>query len=153
MAHTLVLAQRTRCSPTVTADPLTPLDERADAPPAPGPVSDADATQTPRDANATQEGERGAARLLDRKVKSGVTCCGAVTRYLVRWRGHMSADDERLRAEELVHRPEMVSECECEAHEEFSMKEVMPRAGSAVPMSHGLCDGETGLRCTDESAV
>ena len=40
--------------------------------------------------------------LLKRKMKRGVT------RYLVRWRGHTSAADECLRAEELLHCPEKV---------------------------------------------
>ena len=31
----------------------------------------------------------------------------AVTHYLVRWRGHTSADDEWLREEELVHHQPM----------------------------------------------
>ena len=33
-----------------------------------------------------------------------------VTRYLVRWRGHTSADDAWLRLEELAHCPEKVAE-------------------------------------------
>jgi hypothetical protein len=44
--------------------------------------------------------------LLNRKIKRGVT------RYLVRWRGHTSAADEWLRAEELRHCPEKVAEYE-----------------------------------------
>ena len=30
-------------------------------------------------------------------------CCGCVTRYLVLWRGHASADDSCLRLDELAH--------------------------------------------------
>ena len=38
-----------------------------------------------------------------------------VTRYLVRWRGHTSADDEWLRLEELAHCPEKVAEYDAAA--------------------------------------
>ncbi len=38
-----------------------------------------------------------------------------VLHYLVRWRGHTSADDEWLRAEELVHCPERVAEYDAAA--------------------------------------
>jgi hypothetical protein len=47
--------------------------------------------------------------LLNRKTTRGVT------RYLVRWRGHTSADDEWLRAEELLHCPEKVAEYDAAA--------------------------------------
>ena len=72
-----------RCSPTVNVDRLKPFYERAGAPPAPGPVSD-----------AGQEGEHEVEQLLNRRTVRGVT------RYLVRWRGHTSADDEWLRSAE-----------------------------------------------------
>ena len=42
--------------------------------------------------------------LLNRRTVRGVT------RYLVRWRGHTSADDEWLRLEELAHCPDKVAE-------------------------------------------
>ena len=94
-AHTLALPRRMLCSPTVNVDQLKPFHERADAPPAPGPVSD-----------AGQEGEHEVELLLNRKTQRGVT------RYLVRWRGHTSADDEWLRVEELLHCQEKVAEYE-----------------------------------------
>ncbi len=66
-----------RCSPTVNVDRLKPCYERAGAPPAPGHVSD-----------AGQAGEHEVELLLNCR-----TVCG-VTRYLVLWLGHTSADDE-----------------------------------------------------------
>jgi hypothetical protein len=39
-AYTLALPRRMQCSPTVNVDRLKPFHERADTPPAPGPVSD-----------------------------------------------------------------------------------------------------------------
>jgi hypothetical protein len=47
--------------------------------------------------------------LLNRRRVRGVT------RYLVRWRGHTSADDEWLRTEELGHCPEKVAEYDAAA--------------------------------------
>ncbi len=90
-AYTLALPRRMRCSPTVNVDRLKPFFERSrsGAEPAPRPVTD-----------AVQEGdsEHEVELLLNRRLVRGVT------RYLVRWRGHTSADDEWLRAEELAHR-------------------------------------------------
>ena len=77
--------RKMRCSPTVNVDRLKPFSARAGTPPAPGPVFD-----------AGQEGEHEVELLLKCRVVRGVT------RYLVRWRGHPSADDEWLRLEELV---------------------------------------------------
>jgi hypothetical protein len=76
-AYTLALPRKMRCSPTVNVDRLKPFFERAGAPAAPGPVSD-----------AGREGEHEVELLLNRRTVRGVTRC------LVRWRGHTSADDE-----------------------------------------------------------
>ncbi len=92
-AYTLALPRRMRCSPTVNVDRLKPFFERLGMAPAPGPVFD-----------AGQEGEHEVELLLDRRL---VRC---VTRYLVLWQGHTSADDEWLRAEELTHCQEKVAE-------------------------------------------
>ena len=92
-AYTLALPRKMRCSPTVNVDRLKPFFARAGTPPAPGPVSD-----------AGQEGEHEVELLLNRRTVRGVT------RYLVRWRGHASADDEWLLLEELAHCQEKVAE-------------------------------------------
>ena len=90
-AYTLALPRKMRCSPTVNVDRLKPFFERAGVSPAPAPVSD-----------AGQEGEHEVELLLNWRLVRGVT------RYLVRWRGHTSADDAWLRLEELTHCPEKV---------------------------------------------
>jgi len=97
-AYTLALPPRMLCSPTVNVDRLKPFFERAGVAPPPGPVSD-----------AGQEGEHEVELLLNRKT----TRRG--TRSLVRWRGHTSADDEWLRAEDLVHCQEKVAEYDAAA--------------------------------------
>jgi hypothetical protein len=99
-ARTLALPRKVRCSPTANADRLQPSRARADGPPAPGPVSD-----------PGQEGEREAERLLHRKDSE----IRGVLRYLVRRRGHTSADGEWLRAEEPAHRTERVAEYDAAA--------------------------------------
>jgi hypothetical protein len=81
-AYTLALALLMLCSPTVNMDRLKPFRaSRRRAPPAPGPgqVSASD----PR-----QEDQHEVELLPNRKKKRGVT------RYLVLWQGHLSADDE-----------------------------------------------------------
>ena len=97
-AYTLALPPRMLCSSTVNVDRLKPFFERAGVAPPPGPVSD-----------AGQEGDHEVERLLNRTEKRGVT------RYLVRWRGHTSADDEWLRAEELPHCQEKARVAEYDA--------------------------------------
>ena len=83
--------------------------------PAPGPVSD-----------AGQEREHEVELLLNRTEKRGVT------RYLVRWRGHTSADDEWLRAEELMHCPEKVAEYDATAPRRRAARRADPAAAPAA---------------------
>jgi hypothetical protein len=104
-----------QCSRTVNVDRLKPFHERVDAPPAPGPVSD-----------QGQEGEHEVELLLNRTEKRGVT------RYLVRWRGHTSADDEWLRAEELGHCQEKVAEYDAAAPRRRAAR----RGGPGGPGAH-----------------
>ena len=91
--YTLALLRRMRCSPMVNVYRLKPFSALAGASPAPGPVP-----------NAGQQGEHEVELLLNSKLVRGVT------RYLVRWRGHTSADDSCLRLEELAHCQEKVAE-------------------------------------------
>ena len=107
-AYTLSLPRKVRCRPTVNVVWLKPFDERLDAAPAPGQAEVSD---------AGQEGEHEVELLLNRKTK------WLITRYLVRWRGHTSADNEWLRAEELVHCQEKVAEYDAAA----------PPSGSSPP--------------------
>lgn len=83
-----------KCSPTVNVDRLKPFHTRVGASPPPGPVDD-----------PGQEGEHEVEMLLNRKTSSK-----GVTRYLVRFRGHTSAEDEWIREEELGHCLEKVAE-------------------------------------------
>ena len=60
--------------------------------------------------------------LLNRRTVRGVT------RYLARWRGHTSADDEWLRLEELAHCPERKAEYDAAA----PLHRAAPRVGPAA---------------------
>jgi hypothetical protein len=114
-AYNLALPCRMRCSPTVNVDQLNSFVERAGAAPAPGPVSD-----------AVQEGEHEVELLLNRRLVRGV-------RYLVRsqWRGHTSADEEWLRADELAHCPEKVAEYEATVPRHSAARHTDPAAAPA----------------------
>jgi hypothetical protein len=87
------LPRKMRCSPTINVDRFKPFRARVGSAPAPGPVSD-----------VGQEGEHEVGLRINRREIRGVTRC------LVRWRGHTSADDEWLRREELRHCQEKVAE-------------------------------------------
>ena len=71
-----------------------------------------------------QEGEHEVE--LNRKTTRGVT------RYLVLWRGHTSADDEWLRTEELVHCQEKVAEYDAAAPRRRAARLGVPCAGPVV---------------------
>ena len=114
-AYTLALPSKMRCSATVNVDRLKPYFPRADAPPPPGPVSD-----------VGQAGEHEVELLLNRRTIRGVT------RYLVRWRGHASPEDQWLRKEELTHCPERVAEYNAAASRRRSALRA-ERAAAAAP--------------------
>jgi hypothetical protein len=111
-AYTLALPRKMRCSPTVNVDRLKPFHSRAGAAPALGPVSD-----------AGQEGEHEVELLLNRREIRGVT------RYMVRWRGHTSADDAWLLAQDLSHCREKLAEYDAMA----PRRRAAPRSEPAAP--------------------
>ena len=76
-----------------------------------------------------QEGEHEVELLLNRKMTRDVT------RYLVRWRGHTSADDEWLRTEELVHCKEKVAEYDSAAPRRRAARLGVPGAGLVVVLT------------------
>ncbi len=115
-AYTLALPRRMRCSPKVNVDSLKPFFERLGTAPAPGPVFD-----------AGQEGEHEVELLPNRRLVRGVT------RYLVRWRRHTSADDKRLRAEELTHCQEKVAEYNATAPRRRADPAAEPAAAPPAP--------------------
>ncbi len=79
-----------QCSPTMDVDLLKPFHALVDYPPAP------DRCPT-----------------WGRRVSTRWSCCSKeirwVLHYLVQWRGHTSADNKWLLAEELAHCPELVA--------------------------------------------
>jgi hypothetical protein len=106
------LPRKMRYSATVNVDRLKPFHSQAGAAPVPGPVSD-----------AGQDGEHEVELLLNRREISCITHC------LVRWRGHSSADDECLRAEDLSHCQEKVAEYDAAA----ARRRAAPRPEPAAP--------------------
>jgi hypothetical protein len=131
-AYTLALPRRMRCSSTVNVDRLKPYFARAADLPPPGPSTD-----------AGQEGEHEVELLLNRRTVRGVTS------YLVRWRGHASADDEWLRLEELAHCPAKVAEYDAAAprrRHAARRHAAAPAAASPVVPAPALPEAPTGFR-------
>jgi hypothetical protein len=72
-----------------------------------------------------------------------------VTRYLVRWRGHTSADDEWLRAEELAHCQDKVAEYDAAAPRRPGTRRVLQRCvcgRQTYRSGSGPCDGAARAR-------
>jgi hypothetical protein len=93
--------------------------------------------------DAGQEGEHEVELLLNRRTVRGVT------RYLLRWRGHASADDEWLRLEELAHCPAKVAECDAAAprrRHAARRHAAAPAAASPVVPASALLEAPTGFR-------
>jgi hypothetical protein len=131
-AYTLALPRRMRCSPTVNVDRLKPYLAWAAELPPPGQSTD-----------AGQEGEHEVELLLNRRTVRGVT------RYLVRWRGHASADDEWLRLQELAHCPAKVAEYDAAAprrRHAARRHAAAPAAASPVVPAPALLEAPTGFR-------
>ncbi len=83
-------------------------------------------------------GEHEVELLLNRTEKRGVT------RYLVRWRGHTPADDEWLRAEELLHCPEKVAEYDAAAPRSRAARRVDSPVDVPVPCPRGAVTPPAG---------
>ena len=93
--------------------------------------------------DAGQEGEHEVELLLNRRTVRGVT------RYLLRWRGHASADDEWLRLEELAHCPAKVAEYDAAAprrRHAARRHAAAPAAASPVVPAPALPEAPTGFR-------
>jgi hypothetical protein len=118
-AYTLDLPRRMQGSPTANVDRLKPFFERSGTLPPPGPVS-----------VAGQEGEHEVEMLLNRRRIRGVT------RYLVRWLGHTSADDSWRRVEELGHCLGKVAEYDAVAHRRRAARRGDPAAAAPAPVAH-----------------
>ncbi len=139
-ACTLALPPRMQCSRTVNVDLLQPFHERVNAPQAPDPVSD-----------PGQEGEHEVELLLNRKDHLGGTL------YLMRWRGHTSAYDEWLRAEELGHCQEKVAEYDAAARHRRAARArssaAAGRRGRGHPRAGGGVDPSCGPTWVPVSAT
>jgi hypothetical protein len=125
-----------RYSSTVNVDRLKPYFARAADLPPPGPSTD-----------AGQEGEQGVELLFNRRTVRGVT------RYLVRWRGHTSADSDdkwlRFKLEELAHCPAKVAEYDAAApRRRYAARRhaAAPAAASPVVPAPALPEAPTGFR-------
>jgi hypothetical protein len=95
---------------------------------------------------------RARCRTRGRRASTRWSCCSTsrcVTRCLVRWRGHTSADDEWLRTEELVHCQEKVAECDAAAPRRRAARRLgVPGAGPVVvptALAAGPCCGPAGV--------
>jgi len=118
--YTLALPKRFRCSPTVNVDRLKPYHPRTDQPGPPGPVTDA----------GPQAGEFEVEQLLNRKVVRGRTY------FLVRWRGHASAEDSWEPVENLTNCPERLAEYAAAAHRRPKARRAAARVEPALLPHH-----------------
>ncbi len=89
--------------------------------------------------------------LLNRREMRGVP------RYLVRWRGHTSADDEWLRAEELAHCQEKVAEYDAAAPRRNAARQTdsaaVPAAAPAPAQAAAPLGPPVGYRLAASSEV